>query len=355
MRWFGWLLLGLVFMLPVIPASAQAEQSTIALAQGEQPAIECEGALEHSTTAGGPPAACEDGVAPHATAVPVPVHGHMELGICREPMEVWHPAVIGGCTTGHEHGDAPPRWLLDAGYFPLFNHAANTPNENALVHKHSGFKGFSAHFHGVDIYVVMHLDTNPGGHVSRFHSYQVWARDSAGGVSHWHGWLDFAQDNQTGPNLRRIGCESTEVRPIIAVNDEDCGVVQFESWYSRAGAERAWSWDFGFNVRSNYYTGGDPADPNTWAPTGGLNTVRRIEAAWYAERSNLRGTFWATQFGNIVTGPNDALCGTERAYGERTYTLLCLEQYVAPTMTTVGFPGNSIQLTYDEAGVTLPN
>lgn len=336
-----WLIVVAILMLPLVSVAAQTDQAVIE--PGNEPGFE-------------DPLA-EDETLPHATPAPIAVHGHVELGTCGEAMDVWHPAVVGECATGHEHGDAPPRWMLDAGYFPLFNHAANTPNENALVHKHSAFKGFSARFHDVDVYVVMHLDTNPGGHVSRFHSYQVWAQDPAGGVSHWHGWLDFGQDDQTGPNLRSFDCDNTDgTRPIIAVNDLACSDdLRFENWYSRAGAERAWSWDFGFNVSPTYYGGGDPADPSTWTPTGEFNTTRRIEAAWYADRSSLRGTFWATQFGDIVSGPGDPLCGTERAYGERTYTILCLEQYIAPTMTEVAFPGNATQLTYDEDGVSLPN
>lgn len=35
MRWIGWLVLAFVFMLPLVPASAQQEQSTISLAHGE--------------------------------------------------------------------------------------------------------------------------------------------------------------------------------------------------------------------------------------------------------------------------------------------------------------------------------
>ena len=61
----------------------------------------------------------------------------------------------------------------------MFTHAANTPNEN--VHKHTGFKGFSARLNNIDVYVVMHLDSNPNGHTSRFHSYQMWTRDAEGG------------------------------------------------------------------------------------------------------------------------------------------------------------------------------
>ena len=38
------------------------------------------------------------------------------------------------------------------------------------------------------------------GQQTRFHSYQMWARDASGGVSHWDLWADFGQDNNTGPN-----------------------------------------------------------------------------------------------------------------------------------------------------------
>ena len=260
---------------------------------------------------------------------------------------------MNGCETTHEHGDRPPQWVLDAGYNPSFSHQANTPNENVL--KHTGFKGFSARLNGIDVYVIMHLDSTPNGHTSRFHSYQMWTRDPQGGVSHWHGWLDFGQGNNTGPNLVRVGCEDDGIRPIMGVMDEPCNTHQFESWYSRAGGSGGWAPDFGFNLLPQYYTGGDPNDRSTWNPTGSLNVVRRIELAWYDFRSTQRGQFWATQFGNIVSGPNDPACGTTRTYGSKSYTVLCLEQYIAPTMPTLGFPGNSIQKQYDSTGVELPN
>jgi hypothetical protein len=223
------------------------------------------------------------------------------------------------------------------------------------VLKHTGFKGFAARLNGIDVYVIMHLDSTPNGHTSRFHSYQMWTRDPSGGVSHWNGWLDFGQGNNTGPNLVRTGCEDDGIRPIMAVLDEPCNTNQFESWYSRAGGSGGWAPDFGFNLKPQYYTGGDPNDMSTWVPTGAMNDVRRIELAWYDFRSSQRGQFWATQFGNIVSGPNDPVCGTTRTYGSKSYTVLCLEQYIAPTMPTLGFPGNSIQKQYDMTGVALPN
>lgn len=286
-------------------------------------------------------------------------HEHENVGTCGESNDTWHPAIVDGCATGHEHGDAPPAWVTASAWQPAFTHAGNTPGENELSHKHSAFKGHFLTDSGVTVYGVFHLDFNPGGHVNRFHSYQIWALDPQGGVSHWSGWFNFgATPNNfpetwpTGPQVRRIHCDNTDVRPIMAVNDEGCGPVQFESWYSRAGAA---PWDVGFNIKATYYLGGDPSDPGTWSPIGQMNDVRRFEAAIYPDRLVQRGTFWLTQFREPVSGPNDPLCGTQRQVGERSYTRICLEQYVAPTMIPVTFPGNSRQATYSMAGVVLPN
>jgi hypothetical protein len=287
------------------------------------------------------------------TATATVTHDHGQTpGNCGESTTQWHPAIVNGCATGHEHGDPPPQWVYDAGYNPAHQHAANTPNENQA--KPTSFKGFSMTFSGVQLYGIFHIDSNPSGHTSRFHSYQIWAKDPSGNVSHWHGWMDFGTDNMTGPQLRTT-CQSDTVRPIMFVNDEGCGALKFENWYSRAGGSGQWSWDFGFNIKPQYYTGGDPANRDTWAPTGQMNDVRRVEAAWYSSRPHPTGAFWATQFGQIVSGPNDPVCGTSVSYGSKSYTVLCLEQYIAPTMVTVGFPGNALQKTYDMNGVSLPN
>ncbi len=275
---------------------------------------------------------------------------------------VWHPpAHSSGCFYGHEHGDEPPAWVYASRWMPMFSHPGNTPGEN--LYKHTGFKGFSLRDDGVEVYVIMHLDTTPSGHVSRFHSYQVWARDPAGRVSYWNLWADFGEGDNPGPNVRPVDtCGGPQsVRPIMAVNFPECPIA-FENWYSRAGTPE-WGWDLGFNVKPQYYHGparGQSSNPdlsamNTWLPTGFLNDTRRIELAWYAFRPHPTGRFYSTQFGEIVSGPNDPLCGTYRTVGGRAYRVLCLEQYIAPTMRTVSFPGNSVQKTYDVRGVLLPN
>jgi hypothetical protein len=282
-------------------------------------------------------------------------------GDCGENRMDWHAPVINGCATGHEHGAAPPDWVMASAWHPMFEHAGNTPNENIL--KHSSFKGFALRLNQVDLYSIAHLDTHPNGQQTRFHSNQVWARDPSGAVSHWDLWLDFGSGDSASPNIRPADtCGTSQtLRPLIQVNYPGCPLA-FENWYARAGTP-AWGWDFGFNTSAQYYGGpaqgtlssSNLADLATWLPTGQLNTNRRIEMAWYADRSTRRGSFYSTQWGEIVSGPGDARCGTGRTIGGRTYETLCIEQYIAPTMRTVQFPGNSMQRSYPSTGVKLPN
>ena len=143
--------------------------------------------------------------------------------------------------------------------------------------------------------------------------------------------------------------------------------MQFPQWpyrqshaAPRAAGNGGWAPDFGFNINPNFYAGGDPANPATWAATGGVrNLERRIEFAWYLGGDGIRpaprGEFWATQWGDVVSGPADPLCGTQRTYGERSYTVACLRQYIAPTLQPMTFPGNSEQVRFAGDGVTLPN
>lgn len=290
---------------------------------------------------------------PTATATP-----HAHTGLCGESMATWHPPVVNGCQTKHEHGDAPPDWVNSSPWPAMFDHPGNTPNENVL--KHTSFKGFTARFNNVDLYVIQHLDTNPSGHSSRFHSYQMWARDASGALSHWDGWMDFGDDEMAGPQIQRFHCDDPDgVRPVMAVNSQQCpGPLRFENWYPRAGGylgQAGWMPDFGFNTSANYFFGGDPAVPSTWVPTGGMNGTRRIEVAWYANRSSQRGTFYATNFGQLVSGPNDPACGTTKTVGGRTYPVTCIEQRIAPTLNTIQFPNNAVQKTYDMTGVVNPN
>lgn len=281
-------------------------------------------------------------------------------------MMTWHAPGSHSGIAAHEHGDAPPDWIAAAGYTVSFTHAGNTTNENLVAHKHTAFKGYSARLKGVDVYCVWHMDFNPGGAASRFHSYQCWFRDGAGGVSNLNGWLDFGVNNNTLGTIVTL-CNSNlggSPRPVIAENGFGCTPPKFSVWYSRPGGH--WI-DVGFAVSPTYYLTGpngaavDPANPATWyqIPGGGNNLTRRMELALYASRVAplpKNQAFWTDQFARRVSGPTDPACSSTITVGERTYPIACLRQYVASTMTEVAYPDNAVQKTFPGAGiVVLPN
>lgn len=346
-----------------VPTEAPSETPTVLPTESETPTA----APTETPTIPVPPTAT-----PTATAT-------MDHGGHDEAL-YWHaPAahlVNGVQATVHEHGDAPPEWVLaynrtsgigEAGTGrPAYEHVAGTPNENGhdagAWWKHTAFKGWAGRFQNVDWYGIFHLDFNPSGHPSRFHSYQMWLRDATGAVSYMHGWLDFGVGNSTGPQLM-LSCGTplgSSPRPVVFVNRHasDCpngqrtAAVQYENWYAQAGRNGI---DFGWNINSNYYAGGNPADWTSWRAIGGVkNLNRRIEFAYYG--GTPRGEFWTDQFGLSMSGQNDPICGTQITVGERTYTRVCLRQYVAPSLPNITFPGNSVQRQFTGSGtVQLPN
>jgi hypothetical protein len=305
-----------------------------------------------------PTAAPTEPTTPPADDEPDHAHGdHASgaVGVCGEPMDTWHPPVVDGCATGHEHGDPPPDWIMDAGYEVKFHSHANTsPAENTA--KHAAMKGFATTLDNVDIYFRVHASSNVLDRSARYHSYEVWARDPSGNVSRWQGWYDTGD-----PVTDRIPRgEDPGRRPVMLVVDQnawDRG-IRCEQWYAKTAK---WSWDFGWticNTTTIYYSGeNEEQDQANWrlAPDGSLGTTRRLEAAWYDFRSPARGAFVATQFGEIVSGMDDPRCsGTTTKHGE-TYDNVCLEQYIAPTMQKVSYPDNAVQKTFDATGVQVPN
>jgi hypothetical protein len=287
----------------------------------------------------------------------------MDMGVCGEDMNSWHPPVVTGpdgkpCNTGHEHGDAPPAWIAAAGYTASFHGHFNTsPLENTT--KHAAMKGFSTRFGDVDVYFRIHAASNPLDRMARYHSYEVWARDPSGAVSHWQLWYNTG-DPLVDRYPRRTGSEPS-VRPLMLVVDATSQAqgINCEQWYSGPG-EPQWGWDFGWTIcgATVLFTPGESAianDQSKWPVTGSLGGTRRLEAAWYSTRQHPTGTFWTTQFGDIVSGPTDAKCTASTVKFGVTYQNVCLDQYIAPTMKQVAFPGNAVQKDFNTTGVKIPN
>lgn len=309
--------------------------------------LSCSGGTGTATPTSAVPTVTPTSAVPTVTPTPM-THDPADL--------TWHAPGAHGDRPAHEHGDAAPSWVTAAGYTPSFTHVAGTPNENHVYFKHTAFKSWAGRFGTTDWFGIFHLDFNPGGHQSRFHSYQIWFKDQTGAVSHMHGWLDFGEGMNTLPNLRVVCGKADPIRPVIQANKPGCIPVLFETWYANAANPGL---DIGFSVSPNFFAGGDPTAPGTWIARDRVhNTERRVEFAYYGQWGGVRktGTFWTTQLGSFVSGPDDPLCGTSAAIGDRTYPIVCITQTIQPTLPEIRFPGNAIQRVFPGAGVVvLPN
>lgn len=285
-------------------------------------------------------------------------------GVCGESADSWHAPVVNGpdgkpCATGHEHGDAPPTWIAAAGYQVSFHGHFNTsPLENTS--KHAAMKGFAAKMKGVDIYFRIHAASNPLDRSARYHSYEVFARDPSGAVSHWQGWYN-GGDPVKDRFPRRKANGDPGMRPIMLVVDQQSlnEGIGCEQWYVAPG-EPSWGWDFGWTIcgATTLYNPNENAtakDQSTWKLTGSLGGTRRLEAAWYASRQHPTGAFVATQFGEIVNGMNDPRCVATTTKFGTVYQNVCLDQNIARSMTEVAFPDNAVQKDFDTTGVKIPN
>jgi hypothetical protein len=271
--------------------------------------------------------------------------------VCGESITSWHPPVVNGCQTGHEHGDAPPAWISEAGY-PLEFQISQ--RENAVAH--AALKGFHAQLGDVDVYLRVHATSNALDRSARFHSYEVWARDRSGSISHWQGWM-----NTGDPRADRIPRRSafqTDVKPSILVVDQRSWEqgIRCEQWY---GATAFWSWDIAIslcNATTLYsYGEADGLAQGLWqpAPDGAMESDRRVDLSWFDFRDHPIGRFYATQFGEIVSGPNDAKCSETTAMYGVVYSNECLAQFIAPSMVRVSFPVNTAKKEFDVTGVKL--
>lgn len=303
--------------------------------------------------------------------------------ICNEhEARSWHGAAVWDekgkviCVYGHEHGDNAPTWLVKSefrlGFDQTGGFMANTSEyENSV--KHVGMKGFAATIKGVEVYARVHLASNVLDRSSRYHSYELFLKDPSGGVSHFQGWLD------TGDPIRdRIAYRDTTAedkgkdpgtRPIVwAATKQACLIDQ--TWCIELWAMRTWGWGpdliWGINDATTFYQEGEEnsEDVRRWNKSGGLGTDRSLTVTIYREPAELEkrgvkeipvGEVWATQFGEIVSGPLDPKCSQKSVKFGQVYPNICLRNYISATLPQITGVGNTAQKQFEAIGVRLPN
>lgn len=287
------------------------------------------------------------------------------------PTHIWHAPAC-----GHEHGDPPPGWIADAGYTAAFDqhggfHGNTSPAENTT--KHTSMKGILATFGAQQAYIRLHWASNVMERSSRYHSYEVFLRDDQGGISHWQGWTNTGSPNPADGQRRSKSLPDNGVRPTILVADYDALVLgrNCEQWYAFTSS---WGWDLGLTIcdSTTMYFSEESQYPDYWVRLCDygyprpycVGADREVEASWYGPDSRVapnRGnppkdvTFYATQFGEIVSGPDSPRCsGMTERFGVG-YPNICLSQYITSTARAVENPGNRTRKVFDVTGVTVPN
>lgn len=292
----------------------------------------------------------------------------------------WHAPA-----NGHEHGDQPPQWIMDAGYTVGFDHTHGFHGNTSAAEntaKHTSMKGMHATFTDKvggtqEVYARVHIASNQMERSARYHSYEMFLKDPAGAVSHWQGWYN-SGDPVTSRRSRSLNDNGQ--RPLVLVTDlaalqqrKNC-----EQWY---GFTSGWGPDLGWTIcnSTTMYFPEENQYPEYWVvlcqygyPSPAcLGIDREIELGLYLGDSAVapnRGgapknvTFWATQFGEIVSGQNDPKCqaGAKTLKFGFEYPNICLSQYIASTARSIEnratVPNaNRFRRVYPAPGVTVPN
>lgn len=293
---------------------------------------------------------------------------------CMTDPGYWHAP-----SCGHEHGDAPPQWIADAGYQAGFDsthgfHGNTTAQENTT--KHRSMKGMLATFGQQQVYARLHFASNVFERMSRYHSYEVFIKDASNNVSHYQGWTNTGDPTGGGTGRRSKSLPDNGVRPTTQVVDQ--AALQMgrncEQWYATTSS---WGPDLGWTICDSttaYFTEENqypdyefPLCQYGYPKPLCLGSNREMEFSLYVTGSvnaPSRGDlapkdvhFYATQFGEGVSGQNDPRCqvGAMTNKFGKEYQNLCLEQYVASTLRAIENPSNRFRKDYDVTGVEFPN
>jgi hypothetical protein len=348
----------LVILNLIVPAIAEARRpNPVALSARHRPTRTPTPSRRATST---PTMTVTPPSAPSPTPTPMPGM----VGICGEDTMRWHPPVINGCNTGHEHGDAPPAWVGNVSFMGAFNTSAKEDTA-----KHASMKGFrvlldspdalAAYGCALDIYVRAHIAPNPMEQYSQFHSFELWVKDCAGKISHEVGWLD------RGQITIKDSPESSSVRPTAILVDRAAWDRNHtcEQWYPSFGSAHPIGFTWMACAAETIYrpdlNAANPFDMSQWELTGGLGLDRRTEVVYLPKPYLPLGSYWTTQFGDLVSGPTDPVCsGTSVRYGV-TYKNICLEQTIQATLASIGGLRGDLphvgEKSYDGSGVKVPN
>jgi hypothetical protein len=219
-------------------------------------------------------------------------------------------------------------------------------------------------------YTRNHLMDTRLGISGVFHSMEFYECKDGEVVYFGQGWQHFAAEGETSNYWQRPdGCNDPNPllrgfpqrgRPVIRVNTKYCsdrGIVQFGTWY---GEFQYMLPTTGFALSPSYLTfEGNPNDMSTWVvvPNNNQTRTRRIEIS-IDPSFKPTGWFWATQFGEIVSGPEDVSCGRTIIIHGQSHVAVCLPQYISEDAYLITYKGNSNaeQRTYPGAGIVeLPN
>jgi hypothetical protein len=244
-------------------------------------------------------------VVPTETVVPPPTATAVPSGA---NSQVWHSPGAHDGLNAHEHGDKPPAWadewsMQNFGHPVIYGGDEATPNENLL--KHVAYKGtehtFSVNGCSIETYFRYHGMSNPMGRSGPFHSYEMYARDCAGGISFWQGWFwvgypEFRSQRMTKAN-EQPGTILTDGSGLPAPGRDQfiISAPDHADWNNFLRSDQWYMfnpfWEVSVTILNstaffNYDEHlGDFTNMATWELTGSKGLTRRFEISHYTSTS----------------------------------------------------------------------
>jgi len=233
------------------------------------------------------------------TATPIPNTTSLQL---------WHPPGAHDGLNAHEHGDKPPAWadewsMANFGHLVIYGGDEETGHENH--YKHIAYKGtehtFSVNGCSVDTYFRYHAQSNPLGRSAPFHSYEMYARDCAGGISFWQGWYwtgypEFRSQRMTKGN-EQPGTILTDGSGLPAPGRDQfiISAPDHADWNNFLRSDQWYAfnpfWEVSITILNStaYFNYdehlGDVTNMATWDLTGDKGLTRRFEMSHYTSTS----------------------------------------------------------------------